>query len=88
MVWFPVTAFVIFMIDLGVITYQIINSDNRRKSVKSGVKPMKYEIILEKKDDGRISAHVPALPGCHLWGNNKRKPSITSKKRLQDIWRF
>jgi predicted RNase H-like HicB family nuclease len=30
---------------------------------------MKYEIILEKEEDGRISAHVPALPGCHSWGH-------------------
>lgn len=83
MVWFPATAFVIFMIGLGVITDQIIKSDNRRKSVKSGVKRMKYEIILEKEDDGRISAHVPALPGCHSWGNNKQEAINNAKEAIE-----
>lgn len=83
MVWFPVTAFVIFMIGIGVIIYEILKSDNRRKSVKSGVKPMKYEIILEKEDDGRFSAHVPALPGCHSWGNNKEEAINNIKEAIE-----
>jgi len=39
---------------------------------------MKYEIILENEEDGRFSAHVPSLPGCHSWGR-------PAKKRLQTL---
>lgn len=44
---------------------------------------MKYEIILEKEDDGRISAHVPALPGCHSWGQTREEAIKNIKEAIE-----
>ena len=34
---------------------------------------MKYTIVLTKDgEDGGYKASVPALPGCHTWGDTKR----------------
>ncbi|MDP1808934.1 MAG: type II toxin-antitoxin system HicB family antitoxin [Actinomycetota bacterium] len=27
-----------------------------------------FRVEFEKEEDGRYSAYVPALPGCHSWG--------------------
>jgi antitoxin HicB len=29
-----------------------------------------YTIVLTHEDDGRYSVSVPALPGCHTWGDS------------------
>ena len=28
-------------------------------------------IVLKREEDGRYSVAVPALPGCHTWGDSK-----------------
>lgn len=43
---------------------------------------MKYEIILEKEEDGRVSAHVPALPGCHSWGHSREEVIENAKEAI------
>ncbi len=30
----------------------------------------KYTVVLTYEADGRVSASVPALPGCHTWGDS------------------
>ena len=30
----------------------------------------KYAIVLTAEEDGRYSVSVPALPGCHTWGES------------------
>lgn len=30
----------------------------------------KYTVVLTREEDGRFSASVPALPGCHTWGDS------------------
>ena len=30
----------------------------------------KYTIVLKLEEDGRHSVSVPALPGCHTWGDS------------------
>jgi antitoxin HicB len=27
-----------------------------------------YTVVLRREEDGRYSVSVPALPGCHTWG--------------------
>lgn len=44
---------------------------------------MRYEVILEKEDDGRYSAHVPALSGCHSWGNTKEEAISNIKEAIE-----
>lgn len=44
---------------------------------------MKYEIILEKEEDGRVSAHVPALPGCHSWGHTREEAIKNIKEAIE-----
>ena len=34
---------------------------------------MKLDIVLEKEEDGRYSAHCPALKGCHSQGRTREK---------------
>ena len=31
---------------------------------------MTYTVVFVREEDGRYSAHVPALAGCHTWGRN------------------
>lgn len=28
-----------------------------------------YTVVLAREEDGRFSVSVPALPGCHTWGD-------------------
>ena len=30
----------------------------------------KYTIVLTQEDDGRYTVSVPALSGCHTWGDS------------------
>lgn len=30
----------------------------------------RYSIVLSEEIDGRYSVSVPALPGCHTWGDS------------------
>ena len=32
---------------------------------------MKYTVVLTREEDGRVSVSVPALPGCHTWGDSE-----------------
>ena len=31
---------------------------------------MIYTVVFVREEDGRYSVHVPALRGCHTWGEN------------------
>jgi len=31
---------------------------------------MVYTVVFVREEDGRYSVSVPALPGCHTWGQN------------------
>ncbi len=31
---------------------------------------MTYTVVFVREVDGRYSVHVPALKGCHTWGQN------------------
>jgi len=31
---------------------------------------MTYAVVFVREEDGRYSVHVPALRGCHTWGEN------------------
>lgn len=42
----------------------------------------KYEIILAKEEDGRFSAQVPSLPGCHSWGENREETIKNIKEAI------
>ncbi len=44
---------------------------------------MKYEIILENEEDGRFSAHVPSLPGCHSWGETREQAIINTREAIE-----
>jgi len=44
---------------------------------------MKYEIILENEEDGRFSAHVPSLPGCHSWGKTREEAITNTREAIE-----
>jgi len=44
---------------------------------------IKYKIILEKGENGRFSARVPSLPGCHSWGENREEANKNIKETLE-----
>ncbi len=44
---------------------------------------MKYEIILENEEDGRFSAHVPSLPGCHSWGETREEAITNTREAIE-----
>ena len=31
----------------------------------------KYTVVLTREEDGRYSVSVPALSGCHTWGDSE-----------------
>ncbi len=43
---------------------------------------MRYEIVLEKEEDGRYSVHVPSLPGCHSWGATREEAVANIKEAI------
>ncbi|MCG8605823.1 type II toxin-antitoxin system HicB family antitoxin [bacterium] len=38
---------------------------------------------MKKEEDGRFSAHVPVLPGCHSWGNTRADAISKTKEAIQ-----
>jgi len=32
---------------------------------------MKYTVVLDREEDGRIIASVPGVPGCHAYGRTR-----------------
>ena len=46
----------------------------------------KYEIILANEEDGRFSAHIPSLPGCHSWGENREEAFKNIKEAIAGYW--
>lgn len=43
---------------------------------------MKFDIILEKEEDGTFSVHCPALKGCHSQGNTKEQALLNIREAI------
>lgn len=43
---------------------------------------MKFDIILEKEEDGTFSVHCPALKGCHSQGNTKEEALLNIREAI------
>ena len=44
---------------------------------------MKFEIILEKQEDGGYSVYVPKLPGCISQGDNKQDAMANIREAME-----
>ena len=44
-----------------------------------------YTIVLAKEEDGRFSVSVPALPGCHTWGDSYEH-ALTMAREAIDLY--
>lgn len=44
---------------------------------------MKFKVVLEKEQDGRYSAHCPAIKGCHSYGNDKAEALKNIREAIQ-----
>lgn len=44
-----------------------------------------FEVELEKEEDGRWSAVIPALAGCYSWGYTK-KEALEALKDNAQVW--
>ena len=43
---------------------------------------MKFDIVLEKEEDGTFSVHCPALKGCHSQGNTKEEALLNIREAI------
>jgi len=43
------------------------------KPIKKPMKTYVFHVKIEKEEDGRYSAWIPALPGCASWGNSEEE---------------
>ena len=46
------------------------------------MKVKRYDVILEKDEDGSYIAEVPALPGCHTQGETKKETLKNAKEAI------
>ena len=47
------------------------------------MKVKEFDVVIEKDDDGWFVADVPALPGCHTQGQNKRDVLKNVKEAIE-----
>lgn len=47
------------------------------------LKVYSFTVEFEREEDGRYSAHVPALPGCYSWGNTLEEARLNIAEALQ-----
>ena len=46
------------------------------------MKARKFDVILEKDEDGWFIADVPAIPGCHTQGKTKKEALENVKEAI------
>ena len=42
----------------------------------------KYTIVVAEEPDGRFSVSVPALPGCHTWGDSIEDATAKAREAI------
>jgi predicted RNase H-like HicB family nuclease len=47
------------------------------------VKERKFDVVLEKDEDGWFIVDVPALPGCHTQGKTKKEALKNAKEAIE-----
>ena len=44
---------------------------------------MQYRVVLSRDDEGHWLASVPALPGCHTWGDSRDEALSNAKEAIE-----
>jgi predicted RNase H-like HicB family nuclease len=44
---------------------------------------IRYTVVLDREEDGRVIASVPGVPGCHVHGRTPREAVAKARKALQ-----
>jgi len=47
------------------------------------MKVKEFDVVLERDEDGWFIADVPALPGCHTQGENKKEALKNIKEAIE-----
>lgn len=47
------------------------------------MKERKFDVVLEKDEEGWFIADVPALPGCHTQGKTKKEALKNAKEAIE-----
>jgi predicted RNase H-like HicB family nuclease len=44
---------------------------------------LRYVVTIDREEDGRFVASVPAVPGCHACGRTRRQAVDRARRALQ-----
>lgn len=44
---------------------------------------LRYVVTIDREEDGRFIASVPAIPGCHVYGRTRRQAVARAQRALQ-----
>ena len=44
---------------------------------------LRYVVTIDREEDGRFLASVPAVPGCHVYGRTRRQAVDRARRALQ-----
>jgi predicted RNase H-like HicB family nuclease len=44
---------------------------------------LRYVVTIDREEDGRFLASVPAVPGCHVYGRTRRQAVDRAQRALQ-----
>lgn len=42
-----------------------------------------YHVVAVREEDGRYSASVPAVPGCHTWGHDLAEALAMAEEAIE-----
>jgi predicted RNase H-like HicB family nuclease len=44
---------------------------------------MRYKVVLSRDDEGHWLVSVPALPGCHTWGDTRDEALANASEAIE-----
>lgn len=44
---------------------------------------LRYVVTIDREEDGRFIASVPAVPGCHVYGRSRVQAVARARRALQ-----
>jgi predicted RNase H-like HicB family nuclease len=44
---------------------------------------VRYKVVISRDDEGNWLVSVPALPGCHTWGNTRDAALVNAREAIE-----
>jgi predicted RNase H-like HicB family nuclease len=50
---------------------------------KSSTNELEYRVVLSRDEEGNWLVSVPAIPGCHTWGDSREEALANAREAIE-----